>query len=627
MKLEEKFNLDEFPIPTYNEWKEKVIEELKGVSFEKKLVTKTYEGIDLNPIYVKNDIADLPNLNDMPGFSSGLRGSSVSGFAHNSWEICQEIKASSAKEFNLILKRDLKAGQTAINLSLDITSINDLEIVFKDVNPMSLPIYFSAGFSSFPSLTLFKTFFKKNGLDSKIIIGSIEADPYEYLLLNGNLPVSVDAVFDDMKNAIEYAEKELPGIRTIGVSAFSYNSSGANAVQELACAFSTAIDYIEEMLKRGLNINTIAKNFRFTFGVGSFFFMEISKLRASRLIWNNILKTFGSDLIKHKIKIHAKTAQFNQTICDPYVNMLRTTTEAFSAVAGGADSIQTNPFDESYSETDEFSRRIARNVQIILGEESHLSELIDPAGGSYYVESLTNELAKAAWKEIQKISGMGGMLTAIINGYPQNEIASIANQKKNDLATRKRVIVGSNMYANTKETLPKRDDRNQKQTIAAGSEELLVQKLQPHRASEIFEELRFLSASIQKKTGDKPKVFLANMGPLKQFKARADFSRGLFEVGGFEVIYPNGFQTATQAAAEAIKSNSKVVVICSSDKTYPDIVPPLADEIKKADSSIKIILAGYPKDQVEMHKQNGVDHFIYLGCNVYDLLKELLSNY
>ena len=382
--------------------------------------------------------------------------------------------------------------------------------------------------------------------------------------------------------------------------------------------------------------------------------------------------------------IHAKTALYNQTYFDPYVNMLRTTTEAFSAVVGGVDSIHTNPFNESFSLPDTFSRRIARNTQIILNEESNLSKLIDPAGGSYFIEKLTDDLLKEAWKLFKEIENKGGIVEALKSGFVQSIISEVTSNKNKDIAKRKSVVVGVNMYANTKEEKikpivlnkeefkKKRAEYLQKYRIegdnkknsdileklqilsdsnndiieigidaalegatigeisqsarANRGEEVLINKLIKFRTGELFESLRDACENYKTKTGAKPKIFLATMGPVKQFKGRADFSRGFFEAGGFDVEYPNGFATTDEAVTAVINSKANAVVICSTDETYPELVPGITKGIKDAAKNISVILAGYPKEQIEAHKQSGVDDFIFLGCDAYSILKKIIDN-
>ncbi len=328
-----------------------------------------------------------------------------------------------------------------------------MQVLFKDIDLTNQPINISGGFSALPITLLFTAYANETRTSLMNIKGSITSDPYEYLIANGDLPISLKQIFDEMKLATELMIKSNSPIKTIGASGLQFNNAGANAVQELAFTLATAVEYLDEIIERGLNVDDVAKRIKFTFGIGSFYFMEVTKLRAARILWSKILEAYHVKEENQKVFIHGQTSQFNQTYFDPFVNSLRTTTEAFSAIVGGVDSIHTNPYDESFNTSDDFSKRLARNTQIILKEESHLDQVIDPAGGSYFVEKLTDEIANASWKLFQSIEEKGGMLKAIQSGFVQEEIAIIADVKKKDFVKRKTILVGTNMYANPKEEM------------------------------------------------------------------------------------------------------------------------------------------------------------------------------
>ncbi len=707
-ELPKELNLKkDFEAPSYNAWREKVEKDLKDVPFEKKLITRTYEGIDLQPIYTQEDLENLEFVNELPGEGNLVRGNDASGYSKNGWEICQDIPYPFPEDFNEALKNDLSRGQNSISLTLDeaaklgldaddaedeqtgksgvsISSLKNFKRALSDIDISKYPLHVNAGFSSLPFLSIFAAYLIDKNIDKAKVKGSITADPISYLIEKGTLPVSFEKLMNELKLVSEWANEKTPGLKTIGVSGLQYNNAGASALQELAYTLAGAVEYINRLSEKGMNVNLIAKQIRFTFGVDSFFFMEVAKFRAAKILWSKITEAFGIDEENRKMTIHARTGIFTQTKFDPYVNMLRTTTEAFSAVVGGIDSLHTNTFDELFGMPDQFSRRIARNTQIILDEESHLTNLIDPAGGSYFIEKLTDEVAKAAWNEFQTIEEKGGLMKSLEEGYPQNEIKKVWEARKKDISKRKSVIVGTNMYANIKEeikqnNLPdytavkkklsdslskqkevKQKDKLQKtldkltksiedslsNAVDTGAEAILegstigkiakairgtlvdnfsIEKLSQRRASEFFETLREKADEIKQQRGNRPKVFLATMGAIKQYKGRADFSQGLFEIGGFEIEYPNGFDSTDEAVKAANESNADVVVICSTDETYPELVQPIAEGIKTKNENITLVLAGYPKEQLEEHKKSGVDEFIYLGCNAFEILSDLLT--
>lgn len=697
--LPEEFKIqDDFPETNFEDWKKTVEKDLEGVNFEQRLKTKTYEGIYLQFIYTKKDTEKLHHTKNKPGFENFVRGTRPDGYLGKSWLISQETPYPLPEDFNSALRYDLGRGQNSINIipdktvqslkfsegiigesGLTFSGLSDLSKALENIELTDYPIFIKAGYSNLPFLMLFGTYIEQKGYNKGKICGAIESDPIDFLLREGYLPISPENIFDEAAISTKWAIKNYPGIRTIGISSLQYHDSGANIVQEIGCSLSTAAEYIKQMMKRGIGINEISRSIRFTIGIGSLYFLEVAKLRAVKLLWSNIIDAFGGDEDAKKIFIHARTSYNNQTVYDPYVNMLRTTTEAFSAVIGGVDSLHTNWFDETIGLPDEFSRRIARNTQIILNEESHLNQLIDPAGGSYFVENLTEEIARKSWAYFQEIERRGGIFRALESGYIQEEIEKTVTEKKTNFSKRRTTQIGINAYANIKEekakyrgtdyrdTIRKRYNENSQKKSKEDYEEFLkklnvevksenlfkysfaaiekgatifevassirrgdekgikIRPLKVYRTAEIFEELRNASLEYKEKNGYLPKVFLLPMGPLKQNKARVDFSKGFFEIGGFEVVSTQRFHTIEAAIDAGIKSNSKIVVICSTDETYPELVPPIVKGIKAEDKDKIIIVAGYPKDYVDQFKEAGVDDFIFLGCDAHKTIKSLMT--
>lgn len=704
--LEKDVNLKgTFSPPTFDEWRKVVENDLKGVPFEKKLITKTYEGIDLQPLYTSASMTAQGSSTGLPGLPPFVRGSKAAGFVRTPWMVCQELPYGLAEDFNEALRYDMERGLNCVFLPLDyptqlgmdadyakpgevgkngvsISALNSLTRALKNVDIKNNHLFIDAGFSAMPMLILLKAYCDRNEINFKTLHGACCADPLGFLSEHGQLPVDFKTAFDELFISAEWIKNNNVALRTIGVSGLPYHDAGASAIQELAVVLATAVEYIHQLTDRGLKAAEIIKNIRLSFGVGSFYFMEIAKLRAARLLWTKLAESFSVKPDDISLFIHAETSSYNKTVYDPYVNVLRSTTEAFSAVMGGADSICIKPFDGVFSLPDEFSRRLARNTQTILNEEAHLRELIDPAGGSYFVESLTESVAEAAWTQFQSIEKQGGMIQSLLSGGLQNEIKKTADLRQSDYNKRKSVLVGTNLYANIKEEkltsrtpdydliYRKRKDYLQKfrvsgnQTTNAAVLQKLEQianrkessALQPgidaviagatlgeiskalranagepvritvpekRRAAVLFEKLRAASDNFKATNGSLPAVFLATMGPLTQFKARADFSKGFFEAGGFDVIYPSGFDSADEAVKAACDSGSKVIVICSTDDTYPELVPIITKGIKAKVTGAVIVLAGYPKDQVEQHKQSGVDEFIYLGADVVQILSSI----
>jgi methylmalonyl-CoA mutase len=388
--------------------------------------------------------------------------------------------------------------------------------------------------------------------------------------------------------------------------------------------------------------------------------MEIAKLRAARLLWAQIVTAYGGGEAAAKLDARAVTSHFTASVYDPYVNILRSTTQAFSGVVGGVNALTVTPFDAAIRPSDAQSRRIARNIQVMMQNEFDLTAPVDPAGGSWFVETLTGQLAKAAWDQLRHIEAEGGLVAVLKSGSLQSAIAATLNERFKKLATRAERAVGSNMYANPEERGQRPEDRkpcacgccdSQSAAPAEGIDDCLftvaeafkkgaalakvqsaldkgasenVSAIAPHRWTEQFEALRLKTAEYQAKTAKNIEVFLANMGPLTQHKARADFSAGFMEVGGFTVLRNNGFADAAAAAQAAIASQAQAAVICSSDDTYPEIVPKLARAIKAGAPDMLVILAGAPAPEFkDSYTEAGVDDFIHVKADCLSVLSKI----
>lgn len=706
--LPKEFKLrDEFAPSSYRDWRALAEADLKGVPFEKKLITKTYENIDLEPLYTKEHLEILKNIEQFPGFTNFLRGAKPDGSSVNPWLIAQSLTHPLAENFNKLLLDSLQRGQTAVVLPLDkttklgldadygkpgetgeggvsISGTGSLARAFLGVDLTACPLFVSAGFSPFVFLSLLKGYSIKEGVEFNKIQGSVNADPVTFLFENGEIPVSIEEAFSQLATSIKFLESENSELRTVGINGAIYVEKGASAVQELGISMSLAVEAICRLSELGIDPATIVHKLIFNFGTSTNLFMEIAKFRAARILFSEVLSSFNLPSDSVKMFACARTSGYYHSFVDPYVNMLRVTTQAFSAIIGGVDLIETLPFDSSFAQPDEFSNRIARNTQIILSEESHLNHVIDAAGGSFYVETLTSQIVDSAWAYFREIEENGGIYKAVVSGKIQSDISSLAQKRAKDVATRKSVIVGVNSYANVKEDVKQpmvfdarkiydlraaylqklrvsgnggihssiltdlEDVKNEKDgvnklklasVLAAKGATLgeIFSHLSASSASETapsitvvppahdFEQLRLRASAFKRKNGNLPKLFLFNIGPVKQHKARADFSRGFFEAGGFEVTYAQGVTEISAGVDAALASGAKVFVLCSTDDTYPELVPQFVKAIKQIDKNALCILAGYPKEQIETHKQSGIDDFIFVGANVVQVINNIFD--
>ena len=689
--------LDEFTPPTDEEWKAACEALLKGAPFEKKMFTKTYEGITFDPMYTRKHTEDILPKGVMPGMGDYLRGVDAAGYIGKPWGIAQACDETLPAENNELLRHEHDKGATIYHIVLDtasrtgvdacqaeavgdtgtsVTTVEDMHVLLTGLDLAKFPLYVYAGANAVPLIALVAAARRASGEDMAEVHGIVGADPIGALAADGKLPASLDAHYDSLAAAARWATVNAPHLRTVFVRSDVYSNGGANDVQEVASVLATATAYLRALCERGLTIDEAASQIAFAFSMGANFFLQIAKLRAVRPLWAQIVGAFGGSAEAQKMRIHARPALFFKTIYDPYVNMLRNTTEIFSGVVGGIDSFESAPFDEPIRKGDEFSRRIARNVQIMLQEEFGLLQPIDPAGGSWAVETLTRQMKEKIWAEFQRIEKEGGIVAALRAGSLQESVAAVLAARFKNADLRRDRIVGNNMYPNMTETLLETraedtaalkaqrtadidaylsdiDVKHRDETLASlrqahsvdhavaaalagatiaelmtavteGNGAETVTAIAPHRWSERFEALRQRTEEYKAEKNDNVKIFLANMGPIPQHKARADFTTGFLQVGAFEVLGNDGFKTVEEAADAARASGADAVVICSTDATYSEIVPALAPKLHEVLPKARVFLAGAaPKDLLETYKEAGIDEYISVRANCYEILESL----
>lgn len=608
----------EFPPPQWEDWKQLVIDGLKGADYDKVMKTKTYEGITLEPIYRKEDIQDLGFSRSEPGASPYVRGNNPQQRIKEGWYVAQAQTESDLKELNRMLKDELMRGLSMVNLKIKhadqtqgikIRNAKDLQTVLDGIDLIAAPPFIALDLDDEDIFSFLEQYSEQKGISLRDMQGAIGYDPTSEFARKGAVSMPLDKLWQKVLDAVIHRADRAPKLRCLIIDGTVYEAAGASSTQELAFVLSTAIGYIQGLMDSGIGIDSIAPLFAVKLSLGSNFFMEIAKVRAFRLIWSEMIKAWGGGEAAQKVWIHGKTAEFNKSTYDIYVNMLRTTTEAFSAVIGGVDSLEVDRFDAVLHESTELAARIARNQQLILCEEAYFGKVLDPAGGCYYIEKLTSELADKAWKLMQELEAEGGMIKCLRAGKIHKMVAATAKAKIDAVHTRRDVFVGVNMYANPAD---KNLLQEAKSPDLKGEVVLDDGPLPKGRAVARLEALR---ASISK---SKPKIYLVNMGTISEYQARADFANGFFHVGGFEVISGNGYTDVEAAVAAAKASRAEAFCICSTDENYEKLVEPLCQKLDKP-----VILAGYPQDKVDAYRSAGIAVFIHLRANVYDTLKEL----
>ena len=604
----------EFSPVSTQEWDDKIIADLKGADYEKKLVWRTIEGFNVRPYYRQENLEELGYLEVNPGEFPYVRGNKTN---NNNWEVRQDIKVTDIAEANEKALFILDRGITSLGFTVPEGKINDQasftklleKIYFECIN-----LNFVAGKNS-PDILCYLA----NELDAKKIapakiLGSTDFDPLGNLTVTGAFYSNEEADFNSLKELIQLGIGKFPNYRVFSVNAQNFSNSGSSIVQELGFGLAQGAEYLSKMSGAGLNVADVAKQLQFVFGVGSNYFMEIAKFRAARLLWAKIVEAYlPGDKKAASMFIHAITSDWNKTIYDPYVNMLRVTTESMSAVIGGVDSLYVQPFDKSYREVSKFSGRIARNTQIILKEEAYLDKIVDPSAGSYYIENLTNSIAEEAWKIFLGVEEKGGYLAALKEGFIQSQVEETAGKRDKLIAQKREVFLGTNQYANSLEAIAKAIDTSIAFPASKKAEGAILEPIRPYRGAMEFEKLRLAT----EKAAKKPVVFMLTIGNLAWRKARASFSTNFFACAGYEIIDNLGFESVDEGVKAATKANADIVVLCSSDDEYANYATEAHAQVK--DKAI-FVIAGAPANMVEL-QQLGIEHFIHVKSNVFETLK------
>lgn len=603
---------EQFPPVTTAEWKAKVEADLKGAPFDKKLVWRTNEGFNLQPMYRSEDIADLATTNSLPGEYPYLRGTRTD----NDWLIRQEIEAADAAEANKAALDAVSKGVTSLGFHISEPTVETLRVMLDGIDLKKIEVNFGCCLKkALPLVEALAAYAKEQGVENELR-GSVDFNPFKKPLRKGVAmePANVSA----MAVALIAAAKTLPGLKVLAVDSVMLANAGAYIFQELGYALAWGASWMTLLTEAGVKADEAAARIRFNMGVSSNFFMELAKFRAARMMWAQIVAQYGADKDACKMNAHAATSRYNQTLYDAHVNLLRSQTEAMSAALAGVDSITVTPFDVPYKTPDEFSERIARNQQHLLKEESHLDKVVDPAGGSYYVETLTVSLAKEAWKLFLDTEEKGGFLACCNDGEVAKTVRESSEKRHTDVARRKEILLGTNQYPNVNEiaaekivTLNGSLPCGCHHTDSACEEN--PAGLPSKRAASDFEALRLATEAAT----NRPKVFMLTIGNLAMRLARAQFSTNFFGCAGYEIIDNLGFKTVEEGVDAALAKGADIVVLCSSDDEYAGLAPAA---FKYLDGRAEFVVAGAPACMDDL-KAIGINEFVHVRCNVLDTLK------
>ena len=599
---------DQFPPVSTEEWKAKVEADLKGAPFDKKLVWRTNEGFNVQPMYRAEDIASLNTTDSLPGEYPFVRGTRV----ENDWLTRQEIVAETAKEANEKALDVLTKGVTSLGFKVKEATSEELQTLLAGIDVAAVELNFSTCIKKAETFaTVLVAYLKEKGLETKFR-GSIDFNPLKKALKHG-VAFNGDAVAI-AKNILE-AVKDVPALKVLSVNSVMLSNAGSYIFQELGYAMAWGAEWLTLLTDAGVDAATVASRIKFNMGVSSDYFMELAKFRAARMLWAQIVKQYGVEDEACKMTVHAITSSYNQTIYDAHVNLLRSQTETMSAALAGVDSITTVPFDNAYQTPDDFSERIARNQQFLLKEESHLDKVVDPAGGSYYVETLTVSIAAEAWKLFLAVEENGGFFAMVGNGEIQKAIRETSEKRHTDVARRKEILLGTNQYPNINEMAASKIAKGAGCGCGCGcGQEESGEGLPTARAASDFEALRLATEA----ASNRPKVFMLTIGNLAMRLARAQFSTNFFGCAGYEIIDNLGFETVEAGVDEALAKGADIIVLCSSDDEYATLAP---EAYKYLAGRAEFVVAGAPACTEDL-KAVGINDYVHVRCNVLETLRD-----
>ncbi len=597
--------LKDFPPVTTQAWEEKILEDLKGADYEKRLVWKTPDGITAKPYYRAEHLDNLAFMGALPGENPYVRGKRVKD---NDWKIHQDVEEEDIDRANARAIKAIEKGAQSVGLNARaVQGIEDLAALLQgiDLNKVSVSINHAI---SYPPL--FKLLTELAGDTS--LKGSLNFDPLGYYVLYGKLYQNLDANLDEAQSLLQLVGTKHLVFRLITINGQHYHNAGAGIVQELAFSLSQANEYLALLIDRGLDVDMVAPSLRFRLAIGSNYFLEIAKLRAIKMLWATIVAQYHpTKKESSEMFIHAESSAWNKSVYDPYTNLLRTTTEAMSAAIGGVDSMSLATFDSTYKKPDEISLRLARNQQIVLKHESYFNKVVDPSAGSYYIENLTDSIAQAVWKLFVSIEEKGGFMQAAESGFFKDSIAVTSQKRDMDIAMRRQVFVGTNQYPNARERVLDKLQPTARLSDLGG--------LRPYRGTQAFEALRLAVENHEQKGFNTPSVFLMTYGNLAMRKARATFSTNFFGVAGYHIAEGDGYKQAAAGIDDALACKAQIIVFCSSDEEYAEL-PAIAKTIKETSPDTILAVAGNPTELLDQLKEAGIDNFIHMRTNALETL-------
>lgn len=615
----------DFEAATRAKWLALVDKAIKGADFEKKLVTRTADGIRIEPIYTREtSVAALQTA--VPGHAPLTRGASseVQGLG---WEIRQRVNAGNPDQANREILSELEGGSNGILLEIEapgqagcrIASAADMTAALAGMRLDLAPLELRAGLGAADAASHLVAALSGLGIPPQSAQVFLGLDPIGSLARWGTLPSPIQQVLIETMALAREARDAAPAMRTVKVDATLYHEAGATEAFELAALGATLIAYLRMFEAAGIAPDEALGQIAFTVSSDTDLFATVAKLRAARRIIWRIADASGAGDAAAGLHLSANSSFRMMARRDPWTNMLRSTLSCAGAILGGANAITALPFTAALGEADDFARRTARNIQIVLQEESWLGRVLDPMGGSWYIEALTDELAKTAWGLLQEIEGKGGIIAALDQGFVQDKIATDAAARAKAIATGRQELTGVSAFPLLGDDGVKvRPPR--KAPAVRGKE--MVRPLAPHRLAEPFEALRDAADAHAQKTGQELKVFLASLGPVIEHTARSTWIKNYLAAGGIAALTSDGYASAEEAAQAFKASGATAACICSSDALYAEHAEATAKALKQAGARL-VLMAGRPGDREAALKSAGVDQFLFAGADAVATLKGL----
>ncbi|MFF3742635.1 methylmalonyl-CoA mutase small subunit [Streptomyces kronopolitis] len=588
------------------------VTEASGAAAEDALATGLQDGIRIRPLYTAEDGAAVPGH---PGFPPFVRAGRPEGTTVAGWDVRQQHVHTDPRRANESILADLENGVTSVWLTVGDggVPVSGLEQALQGVYLDLAAVVLDAGADFAPAAEELLRLYTASGAALGEASGALGADPLGLLARTGD-GAKLRLQLESAARLAGRCAAEAPGLRALAVDALPYHEAGGSAAEELGTSLATGVAYLRQLTAAGLGIDDACRQLEFRYAATADQFLTIAKLRAARRLWARVAEVCGASPDAAAQRQHAVTSTVMMTRRDPWVNMLRTTVAGLSAGVGGAEAVTVLPFDAALGLPDAFARRIARNTQSVLLEESHLSKVIDPAGGSWYVESLTDELARAAWAWFQEIEGAGGQAEALRSGIIAGRLADTWQRRTDDLARRREPITGVSEFPHLAEPPVHREPAPA--PIGGG--------LPRVRRDDAYERLRSRSDAHLAASGARPKVFLAALGPVAAHTARLSFAANLFQAGGIETVNEPAPVDAESVAEAFARSGARIACLCASDAVYGEQAAAVAAALKSA-GAVRVLLAGKPGERREEFTAAGVDTFVFAGCDAVEVLSSALD--